>query len=391
MDYYQILGVSRQTSFEEIKKAYRSLALEHHPDRNPEKDRATCEEKLKEINEAYAVLKDPEKRALYDRTGQRNEKAQESAQGAAEFFDELLREMMKGVGFGPEPGSGPRRRSRQRDSANTRPWGAGDWDGRGGTGDWGPWGAAERKEQNQTTFFFSELLTLEEVARGATRSYKIVYDGACPPCKGTGSRSKKKKNPCSTCQGEGIVIDSRGIFEVSHRCRACDGKGFVVKNPCKHCGGWGSVEQSKEVPVVFPPGCFEAMELTFDSDLKTADGEDIEIVVQVDIQEHDLYGRDEQDIYTKKFISFPLLVLGGKIDVDLLDGGKVTVKIPDGTQPGKVFRLKKKGLPHVEGEKKKGDLFIEVHVDVPCRDELTQEELKFLKKLEKSFRDRYPI
>lgn len=338
-DYYEVLGVARGAGEDEIKKAYRKIAFEQHPDRNPgSKD---AEVRFKEATEAYEVLRDRDKRARYDQFGHAGVG---SAGGGAGFdfsgFDlaDALRAFMRDFG------------------------GGGFDDAFGGGG--GRHGGARRGDDLQVRL----PLTLEEIESGVEKKLRVKHLKTCATCKGKGGAGE---TTCATCQGRGQVRRVQqsifGQFVNISACPRCEGAGRTVTDPCKACGGDGRLSETETVTVQVPAGVahgnFIPLRGLGDAGVRGAPGGDL--IVLLEEREHAVFDRDGDDLHVDVPISFPTAALGGKIDVGLLDGGKTTLHVPAGTQSGQVLRVRGKGLPSLRGGH--GNLVARVIVWVPER------------------------
>src|SRR5438067_1671698 len=334
-DYYEVLGAARGAHQDEIKRAYRKLAVKFHPDKNPDDPHA--EEKFKELGEAYDVLIDVGKRAAYDRFGHAA-----FSQGAAGFgggfhdpFD-IFREVFGG-------GSGGIFES--------------FFGGAGG-------GRAEERQRGSDLRYDMQI-TLEEAAFGTEKEIEIRKLDTCDQCNGSGAESGSRSINCPTCGGRGQVISARGFFQVSQTCPRCRGAGLIVEKPCRKCGGEGRVENSSRIKLKIPPGIGNGSRLRSarngEAGIRGGPAGDLYVVVHT--KEHPVFQRDEDNLYCEVPIPFALAALGGEIPVPTLEG-KANVRVPPGTQSGQIFKLRGKGLPNVEG-RGRGDLLARVVVEVP--------------------------
>ncbi len=334
-DYYEVLGVERNADADGLKKAFRKLAMEFHPDRNPG-DKAS-EEKFKEASEAYEVLSDPDKRARFDRFGHGGMGGFSGAEGfqgvnVNDIFGEFFGEM-----FG---------------------------------------GARGRRQRNRGADLRYNLeLSFEEAAFGAEVTVKLPRPRRCEPCEGTGSKSKQMRT-CPTCGGAGEVRFTQGFFAVARTCSQCNGAGQVVADPCKSCRGTGKIEGNTELTVKMPPGVDTGtrVRLAGEGEPGEQGGPTGDLYVVVHVKEHPLFHREEQDVFVVVPMSFVQAALGAQIDVPTLDG-VVKLKIPEGTQTDKVFRLKGKGIPSLHGGPR-GDQHVKVMVETPTN--LTSKQRKLL-------------
>ena len=332
-DYYQLLGVSKQASAEEIKKAYRKMALQYHPDRN-QGDKA-AEEKFKQISEAYDVLSDPDKRSAYDRFGHAafGPGSRGGGRGFHDPFD-LFREVF---------GSG------------------------GGIFDTFFGGGRQESVQTGNDLRFDLEITFEEAAFGCEKEISFRRHEMCDTCDGAGASPGTNQTKCNQCGGRGQVTNQRGFFVLSQTCSRCHGSGHVIEKPCRTCSGNGLVEKVARVKLRVPAGVEDGMHLRSsgngESGVRGAPPGDLYVVLHV--REHELFKRDGEDIYCEVPVSFAIAALGGEQEIPTLDG-KSYVKIPPGTQSGTLFRLKGKGVRHLNGHGH-GDQHVRVIVEVPTR------------------------
>src|SRR6266436_1412909 len=336
-DYYEVLGVGRTATDEEIKRAYRKLAVKFHPDKNPDDPHA--EEKFKELGEAYDVLIDVDKRAAYDRFGHAA-----FSQGAAGFgggfhdpFD-IFREVFGG-------GSGGIFES--------------FFGGAGG-------GRAEERQRGSDLRYDMQI-TLEEAAFGTEKEIEIRKLDTCDQCNGSGAEPGSRSINCPTCGGRGQVISSRGFFQVSQTCPRCRGAGQIIEKPCHKCGGEGRVENSSRIKLKIPAGIGSGSRLrsSRNGEAGIRGGPPGDLYVVLHIKEHEIFQRDGDDLLCEVPVSFVQAALGAEIPVPTLEG-KANVKIPAGTQSGQIFKLRGKGIVNVEG-RGRGDLLARVIVEVPTR------------------------
>jgi molecular chaperone DnaJ len=338
-DYYELLGVSRGASEEELKKAYRKLALKYHPDRNP--DNKESEEKFKSISEAYSVLSDSEKRSNYDRFG--------SAEG------------FRSAGFDPFGGQGFGGFSDVFEEV------FGDFFGSGGRSRGG-------RASRGSDLRYDLEVTLEEAATGTEKEIEIQRWKSCGDCDGTGSTSKKKST-CTDCHGRGQVRFQQGFFSISKTCARCGGTGQHVTDPCNRCDGVGKEQYPATISVKMPAGIDTGtrLRMTGEGDAGSAGGPPGDLYIVLSVQHHDYFQRDGSDIYYKADISFSQATLGAEIEVPTIDG-TAKVKIPSGTQPGASFSLRGKGIKELGG-RYKGDQVVVVNLMVPKELSSRQKEL----------------
>jgi molecular chaperone DnaJ len=346
-DYYEVLSVSRTATEQEIKSAYRRLAVKFHPDKNP--NDASAEEKFKEAAEAYSVLSDAEQRRRYDRFGHAgvSSSAGAGAWGAPGFggIEDILGDLF---GFGDVFG------------------------GRGG-------GTRRSAAQRGADLRYDLEIKLEDAANGMTAQLRIPRLETCETCKGSGAAEGSQPETCSTCAGSGQVRYQQGFFSVARTCHVCRGAGRVIKNPCADCKGSGRVEREKQLEVKIPAGVETGSRLRVsgEGESGTQGGAPGDLYVVIHVAEHDQFERQGSNLYEAVPITFAQAALGADIIVKTLDGEE-KLKIPMGTQTGTVFRLRGKGMP-VLGGRGRGDLFVSATVMTPTT--LTREQRKLLEQL----------
>lgn len=353
-DFYEVLGISRSATASEIKKAYHKLAMKYHPDRN--KGDKAAEAKFKEINEAYEVLSDPQKKAAYDRYGsQAFEQGGFSQQGGG------------GQGFEGFDFSGGFGGVHFEDIIN-EVFGAGRRSG----------GARSQRPASQpgSDIRYDLSLSLEEAFSGTTTRISFRTFCPCEKCKGTGSANGKGSETCSVCQGRGAVRSQQGFFTVERTCPQCGGSGQVIKNPCLACSGLGRVLKEKNLDVTVPKGVDDGtrIRLAGEGECGIRGGAKGDLYVFISLKVHPLFKRLGKDLTCKMPISFATAALGKEVSVTVLDKTSVTLKIPEGTQTGHQFRIKGKGMPGLRGHSF-GDLLVEVVVETPVKLSSRQKEL----------------
>ena len=362
-DYYELLGLQKGASDIEIKKAYRTLAMKYHPDRNP--GNAEAELKFKEVTEAYEVLKDSQKRAAYDRYGHAAF-AQGAGAGAGGFggfnfdfgggsgagfgsiFEDIFSEFMGGA-----------RRSRQQEGVR---------------------GADIRYDLE---------ITLEEAYKGLTKEIEIQTAVKCEDCHGTGAAEGSKAETCDTCHGTGRVRRQAGFFIEERTCPTCNGTGKVIKNPCKKCGGTGKISQKKVLEVTIPAGIDSGnrMRLAGQGEAGMNGGPNGDLYIFVHIKPHPIFKRDAANLYCTVPLSMTTAALGGEIDIPCIDGSSEKVKIDEGTQSGTEVRLRKKGMTMLQS-KSVGDLFVRFTVETPTK--LTDKQKELLKQFAEESKESSP-
>ena len=361
-DYYEVLEVSRSASVDEIKKAYRKLAIKYHPDRNP--GDAEAEAKFKEAAEAYDVLHDPQKRQQYDQFG----------------FD------APGGGFGggnPFGGAG----GFSMDDIFSM---FGDVFGGhgGGFGGFGG-GGQQAPKYRGSDLRLKVRLSLQEVATGVTKKFKVRKDVTCEHCHGTGAEGGSGTETCPNCHGSGVEIRTQqsmfGMIQTQTACHVCGGEGTIIKNKCTHCQGEGVVKGEEVVEINIPAGVAEGMVVNVPGKGNAGKHNGVTGNIQVYIEEepNETFFRDGQNVIYNLLLDFPTAVLGGQVEIPTIDGSNVKIKIEPGTQPGKTLRLRGKGLPAVQGYGTGiGDLVVHISIYVPK--ELTKSEKKAIEELRNS-------
>ena len=349
-DFYETLGVQKGADEKELKTAFRKLAMQFHPDRNPGDD--ACEHKFKEINEAYETLKDPQKRAAYDRFGHAAfENGGMGAQGFgangfaaggfSDIFEDIFGDMMGG--------------RRQRSS-----------------------GGRERGADLR----YNMEITLEEAYTGKTAQIRVPASISCTDCSGSGAKPGTQPVTCSMCSGSGRVRAAQGFFSIERTCPQCQGRGQTIKDPCPKCNGQGRVIEERSLSVNIPAGIDDGtrIRLAGEGEAGLRGGPSGDLYIFLSVKPHELFQRDGADLYCKVPISMTTAALGGAFEVTTLDGSQTRVKVPDGSQNGRQFRLKGKGMP-VLRQPNIGDLYIQVAVETPQN--LSRRQRELLEEFEK--------
>jgi molecular chaperone DnaJ len=342
--FYEVLGVARSAAAEDVKGAYRKLAKEHHPDRNPGDH--TAEHRFKEINEAYDILKDPDKRAAYDRFGHaafeagsgRGQGGFDFASSFTEVFDDLFGEFMGG------------KRSRRQN--------------RGGD------------------LRYDMGLSLEEAYRGKSAQIHVPSLVVCEVCGGLGADPGTKPETCAACSGQGTVRATQGFFTIQRTCPKCRGQGRVVRHPCRPCQGSGHVQKDKTLSIDVPPGVEEGTRIRLSGEGQAGlnGGPPGDLYIFLAVANHPIFQRESQHLHCTVPIGFATAALGGEIEVPTIGGQPIKITIPEGTQSGHQFRLRAKGMPVLKGHGHYGDLFVEVQVETPVK--LTRKQKELLRAFE---------
>jgi len=339
-DYYEILGVERTATADEIKKSYRKMAVKYHPDKNPGDKQA--EEQFKELGEAYEALSDPQTRAAYDQHGHAAFDPRHRGFGHGGGFHDpfdIFREVFGGGGFG------------------------------GGIFETFFGGAGSRTEDRRrgSDLRYDMEITLEEAAFGVEKEIEIEKLDICDKCHGTGAEPGSRTVTCPTCGGRGQVISSRAFFQVSQTCPRCRGAGEIIEKPCRQCHGEGRVEKLSRVKLKIPAGIREGSQLrsSRNGEAGIRGGSRGDLYVVIHIKEHKIFHREGDDLYCELPIAFSVAALGGEVDVPTLEG-KAHLKVPAATQSGQMFKLRGKGIANISG-RDRGDLFARVIVEVPSR------------------------
>lgn len=360
-DYYEVLGVEKTATADEIKKAYKKKAIQYHPDRNP--DNKEAEEKFKEAAEAYGVLSDPDKRSKYDQFGfdGLNSAGGGSGFGGGMSMDDIFSmfgDIFSGGGFG----------------------------GFGGFG-----GGQSRSRSGERKFKGADVrikvsLTLQEISTGVTKKFKIKKLVPCTHCNGTGAENGSGTETCPDCNGTGTIIKTQqsifGMMQTQAVCPRCNGEGKIIKNRCPHCSGDGVVYGEELVEVKIPAGVADGMQLVVEGKGNAGkhNGYPGNLLIVIEEQEHKDLIRDENDLIYNLLLTVPQAILGGTVEVPTIDGA-VKLKIEPGTQPGKVLRLRDKGLPILHSNRK-GDMLVNVSVYIP--ESLSKEEKAVIEKFSSS-------
>jgi molecular chaperone DnaJ len=357
-DYYETLGVPKNASEDDIKKAYRKLAMKHHPDRNQGDAAKAAEEKFKEAKEAYEMLSDAQKRAAYDQFGHAGVDpnmrggpggpGQEGFGGFAEAFGDIFGDL-----FGQQQGAGRR-------------------------------GGGGRQVYRGSDLSYAMEVTLEEAAHGKDATLRIPSWDSCSTCSGSGAKPGTKPITCTTCHGHGVVQMRQGFFSVQQTCPQCRGTGKIIPEPCTTCHGQGKIKNTKTLEVKIPAGIDDGMRIRSagNGEPGSNGGPPGDLFIEIRLKKHDLFERDGDDLHCQVPVSMTTAALGGEIDVPTL-AGKATIDLPEGTQSGKQFRLRGKGIKGVRSSYP-GDLYAHIVVETPIK--LTEHQRKLLKELDESLK-----
>ncbi|MFC1658404.1 molecular chaperone DnaJ [Candidatus Omnitrophota bacterium] len=355
-DYYEILGVKKSASLDEIKSAYRELALQHHPDRVAHEQKKDAEEKFKEISEAYAVLSDSQKRALYDQYGhagidQRftHEDIFKGADFSSIFQDlsdfgfggGLFEEIFGDIGLNIFGGS------RRRQSGG-------------------------RRKRGRDLEIEADI-TLEEAAAGTEKTIRVPRYEPCSTCKGSGAKPGTKKSTCPQCKGTGRTVVSSGFFQLAQTCSRCRGEGSVISSPCQDCRGEGRSKVTRNIKLTIPAGVYSGSHLRVRGEGEAGASSRGDLYVIINVRSHNLFDRHDNNIICEVEISITKAILGGEIEVPTLNGS-VKMKIPAGTQSNRVFRLRSKGIPDLHG-RGVGDELVKINVKIPVNLSYEQKKL----------------
>lgn len=369
-DYYEVLGVPKGASKDEIKKAYRKLAVKHHPDRNPGDTKA--EELFKEASEAYEILSDDKKRQAYDQFGFAGVEGmgagaggggQQGFGGGFHDFEDIFGDFSDIFGsfFG---GGGGRR---------------------GGSG---------RSVRRGADLRYNLDISFKDAVFGTKVEVSYERHVTCPSCGGNGAETGSGKKVCPTCGGSGQVRRSSGFFSIASPCPTCNGEGHIIENPCDMCNGNGVITKKQKLKVTIPPGIESGKRINIpgQGDAGPNGGPAGDLFVYVRVQPHEFFERHGDDVYCVVPISFTQAALGSEIMVPTLEGKKVKMKVPAGTQNGKILRLKNEGIPHLHNSNRRGDLYIKIRVEVPKKlSSRSKELLKELSDLEGENKSPNPV
>jgi molecular chaperone DnaJ len=363
-----VLGVKKNATHDELRKVYRELALRHHPDRVPAEKKKEAENTFKEISEAYAVLSDPQKRALYDQYGHAGvdqKFAREDIFRGADF-----RSVFEGMG---DVGLGG--------GFFENLFGDLGFDLFGGRGKRSRGGARESSPSSRgADLEIAVAVTLEEAYKGTEKTFTVPHLDACPTCGGSGAKPGTSSTTCPDCHGSGQRTVSSGIFQMAQRCPRCGGTGTIVQTPCETCTGEGKVRASRTLTITIPPGVDNGSRLRMKGEGEAGAKGNGDLFLVVEMRPHPGFGRQGNDLLSEVSVAFPRAILGAEISVPTMDGG-VMMKIPPGTQSGATFRLKGKGMPELRG-RGVGDQLVKVNVEIPR--ELSPRQRELVEELDKT-------
>jgi molecular chaperone DnaJ len=348
-DFYEVLGVSRDADGNVLKSAFRKLAMQYHPDRNPGDH--TAEVKFKEVNAAYECLKDPQKRAAYDRFGH----AAFENGGGPGFngdFGASMSDIFDNI-FGDFMGGGARR------------------------------GGGRSGRERGTDLRYNMEITLEEAYSGRAAEIEVPTKITCRTCSGSGSKPGSNPKVCPSCEGHGRIRAAQGFFSIERTCPTCQGRGEVIADPCLACNGAGRVTEERKLKVEIPAGIEDGtrIRLAGEGEAGLRGGPSGDLYIVLSLKQHEFFQRDGADIFCRVPLSVTTAALGGEFQVPTIDGGKTKVKVPDGTQTGTQFRLKGKGMPVLRSSKV-GDMYIQVAVETPRK--LSRRQRELLEEFEKA-------
>ena len=363
-DFYEVLGLSRGASADEIKKAYRQKAKALHPDRN--RDNPDSEAQFKEVNEAHAILKDTEKKAAYDQFGHAAFEGGmggprgPGGPGAGGDFSSAFSDVFEDL-FGDFMGGGR---------------------GRGGRGRGGVSRGADLRYNLQ--------VSLEDAFAGKQATISVPGSVKCDACGGTGAEGGARPQNCPTCAGHGKVRAQQGFFTIERTCPTCSGRGQIIKNPCAACGGQGAVRKDRALNVSIPPGVETGtrIRLAGEGEAGARGGPPGDLYIFINVAEHEIFQRDGLNLHCRIPVPMTTASLGGEIEAPLLDGGRTRVKVPPGVQTGKQLRLRGKGMPALQRPGQQGDLYIELMVETPVN--LTTRQRELLREFEQQKADNSP-
>lgn len=361
-DYYEILGIKKNASLDEVKRAYRELALKYHPDRVPTEEKKAAEEKFKEISEAYAVLSDPQKRSLYDQYGHSGidqKYAYEDIFKGADFSS-----IFQGMGGNSGSGAGIFEDIFEDIGFDI-------FSGRSSHGS-----GRRRGRDLQITVDIS----LEEAAGGVEKTITLPRYETCSNCSGSGAKPGTKKATCPQCKGSGRTVVSAGYFQLAQTCSRCGGEGVTIQTPCPECGGEGKTRVTRKIKVKIPAGVDTGSSLRVRGEGEGGTSSRGDLYVNIEVRPHANFQRHGNDLLTEITISLSKAILGAEVEVLTLDG-TVTMKVPAGTQSGRVFRLKGKGIPDIHNHVP-ADQLVKVQVEIPAR--LNQEQRRAIEDFAKA-------